>query len=92
MLTINERRRPCYCQLTAVRKGYPLTSITRPYRVLRFQLIKGLNPGNVFFLGHFSLTSYNLLVNLRLKFNFFFPAAIISCLLRASLKRHMVQF
>ena len=59
--TIDERRRPCYGQLTAVRKGYPLTSITRPYRVLRFQLIKGLNPGNVFFLGHFSLTSYKLL-------------------------------
>ena len=72
VLTIDERRRPCYGQLTAVRKGYPLTSITRPYRVLRFQLIKGLNPGNVFFLGHFSLTSYKLLVNLRLKFNFFF--------------------
>jgi len=32
---------PCYDQLTPVKTGYPLTSITRPYRGLTFTAHQG---------------------------------------------------
>jgi len=33
--------RPCYCQLTPIESRYPLTSITWPYRGLKFRAHRG---------------------------------------------------